>query len=203
MNPGVVINFVECSSIKNCQIDDSKKSISKSVERQPLEKPRIIENLNDRILPVIRYSNRFDDLEVDELDNEENIAKCEDTKYIKKNNPKRKAKKKRKVKTKHRKKVDDRVQLKSERNEDTNPEILRCKSCQKSHFPFKKFCRWSISRNRETHTTTSSESCCIDLDESTIKLLHRTIIFLESNSSIKLRGGIHDGAESSLINKAI
>ena len=88
VNPGVVINYDECSQTRNCQIDDFKKSINKPEERQPLKEPKVIGNYKDWILPMIRCSNRFDILRVDELDEEENGGNREDMEYIKKKNQK-------------------------------------------------------------------------------------------------------------------
>ena len=148
VSPDVIFNFVESSPIKKFEKDSLRKSINMKVEKEPFKKPEIKENLKDRVLPMIRCFNRFDLLKVDETDNEENDEEME---YIKTNKPKSKTKKKRNVKTNSRKQAFEKINLESESSEEIDPEIIKCKSCQKSHFPSKKFCRWSILRNGVMH----------------------------------------------------
>ena len=89
----------------------------------------------------------------------------------------------------------------TESSEGIYPEIMRCKNCMKSHFPNKRFCKWSASRHKEELGKT--------LEEETKKSVKKHVEDLSKHYSklikpTRLRGGANvDGAQSSLFVKAI
>jgi hypothetical protein len=108
---------------------------------------------------------------------------------------------------------NEKVTLKLESSENKYPEVLRCKSCMKSHTPFRKFCKWSMLKKAMKINNDKPEKKVAEIDEETIELLINHIIYLEKDSCkyiskkeiFRLRGGAGNGnsASSMLVTRAI
>jgi hypothetical protein len=96
----------------------------------------------------------------------------------------------------------------SESSESIFPQVLRCNSCMKTHFPVIRFCKWSLSKSEAKIGKEKKKTEPVQLDEETKYLLHNHIRYLELHASKeipRLKGGAgnNEGNPSILVTRAI